>query len=118
MRYLLLVMEESDRRRGRSPERKQTERDRMMEYAADIQRRGLCVASESLRSVSEGVRIAVRDGRHAVIDGPFAETKEVVGGFFLLECESKEQALAIATGCPAAEWATLELRDVGPCSGD
>ena len=54
-------------------------------------------------------------GKPQVLDGPFAEAKEMVGGFFLVNCATREQALAIAARCPAAEWATLEVRATGPC---
>jgi hypothetical protein len=118
MRYLLLIMEERDRRRGRTAERRATELDRMMAFGENLARRGINKASESLKSIFEGVRISVRDGARAVVDGPFAETKEVVGGFFLLDVGSKEEAVAIASECPAAEWATVELREIGPCSND
>jgi len=50
-----------------------------------------------------------------VLDGPFAEAKEMVGGFFLLACESREQAVEIAKQCPAAQWLTVEVRAVAPC---
>jgi hypothetical protein len=50
-----------------------------------------------------------------VLDGPFAEAKEMVGGFFLLDCATREEAVAIARECPAAEWATVEVRATGPC---
>jgi hypothetical protein len=50
-----------------------------------------------------------------VLDGPFAEAKEMVGGFFLLDCKTREEAVAIAKQCPAAEWAMVEVRAVGPC---
>ena len=54
-------------------------------------------------------------GESLVFDGPFAETKEMVGGFFLLDCATREEAVAIARECPAAEWATIEVREVAPC---
>jgi hypothetical protein len=50
-----------------------------------------------------------------VLDGPFTEAKELIGGFFLLDCDTREQALAFANACPAAEWATIEVRETGPC---
>lgn len=118
MRYLLLIMEERDRRKGRTAERRETELARMVAYGEDLARRGINKASESLKSIFDGVRISVRDGARAVVDGPFAETKEVVGGFYLLDVASKEEAVAIAGECPAAEWATVELREIGPCSNE
>ena len=75
--------------------------------------RGLLRATESLKT--NGVRVATRQGKPMRIDGPFAEAKELVGGFFLLDCNDEEQAIAIAGQCPAAEWATVEVRELGPC---
>jgi hypothetical protein len=57
----------------------------------------------------------VQDRQATIVDGPFAEAREMVGGFFLLSCETRAQALAIAQQCPAAEWATVEVRELGPC---
>jgi hypothetical protein len=85
------------------------------QFSADLKARGLLKISQSLRSDAQGVRVQVRDGRRSLSDGPFAETKEMVGGFFLLECDTREQAVAIAAECPAAEWATVEVRELGPC---
>jgi hypothetical protein len=57
----------------------------------------------------------VREGKRSVVDGPFAEAKEMVGGFFLLNCNTREEALEIAANCPAAQWSTIEVRELGPC---
>ena len=72
-------------------------------------------AVESLASQDKAARVEVRDGRSKVIDGPFAEAKEMIGGFFLLDCETLEEAVAIAKECPAASWCTVEVRKIGPC---
>jgi hypothetical protein len=56
-----------------------------------------------------------RGGRPTLLDGPFAEAKEMIGGFFLIACDTKAQALEIARQCPAAEWASVEVRAVAPC---
>jgi hypothetical protein len=50
-----------------------------------------------------------------VLDGPFAEAKEMVGGFFLVDVPTREEAVALARECPAAEWAEIEVRALGPC---
>ena len=57
----------------------------------------------------------VVNAKKIVTDGPFVESKEIVGGFFLLECRTKEEAVAIAAECPATEWATVEVREIGRC---
>ena len=117
MPYLMLIMEHPDRRGNRADETARREMEQMNRFADALKRRGVCTASESLRPLSDGVRIAVRAGQRIVADGPFPEAKEMVGGFFLLECE-KEQAVAIAGECPATEWASVEVREVGPCYAD
>ena len=75
----------------------------------------MLVAGEALGSDADGARIRKRDGRRTMIDGPFAEAKEIVGGFFLLDINSRDEAMRIADDCPAAEWSTIELRQVGRC---
>ena len=115
MSYLLLVIEGKERRKGRPAEQSRVECDRMTGFAESLKARGVHRASESLKSLADGVRVQARGGKRAVLDGPFAEAKEIVGGFFLLDCETRDQALAIAKECPAAEWASIEVREVGPC---
>ncbi len=115
MAYMLLIIEPVGQRRARSEQEGRELYERMLRFGEDLKARGLLSASESLRSDAEGVRIQVRGGKRTVVDGPFAEAKEMVGGFFLLDCESREQAIAIASACPAAEWATVEVRGLGPC---
>ena len=70
---------------------------------------------ESLANDAKGVRVQVRDGRSRLVDGPFTEAKEMIGGFFLLDVATRDEAVAIAQACPAAEWATVEVRELGPC---
>jgi hypothetical protein len=70
---------------------------------------------ESLAGLKDAARVRVRNGKAQVLDGPFAEAKEMVGGFFLLNCRTRDEALAIARRCPAAEWATVEVRETAPC---
>jgi hypothetical protein len=116
--YLLLILEPGVKRRTRSPEEGRLAYERMLTFTEDLKARGLHKASDALRSDSEGVRVEVRDGKRTILDGPFAESKEIVGGFFLIDCGTKEQAIGIAKECPAAEWATVEVREVGVCFDD
>ncbi|HAO31819.1 MAG TPA: YciI family protein [Candidatus Competibacter sp.] len=115
MSYLLLIVEPVGQRQARSEKEARHLYQQMLDFEEDLKKRGLFLASSSLRPVAEGVRVRVREGKRAVIDGPFSEAKEMVGGFFLLDCDSREQAIAIAGECPAAEWATVEVRETGPC---
>ncbi|WP_077032946.1 YciI family protein [Pelomonas sp. KK5] len=113
MQYLLLINEPVGQRAERGLDKGHEVYARMGEFGAALQAQGLLLASNSLSTPS--TRLQVRQGRATTLDGPFAEAKEMVGGFFLLEVDSREQALEIAARCPAAEWATVEVRAVGPC---
>ncbi len=113
MSYMLLIVEPRDQRRERSPQDGRSVYARMLEYTRSLQSRGVLVASNSLKSAA--VRLNVRGGKPSIVDGPFTEAKEFVGGFFLLDCENRSQALEFAQQCPAAEWATVEVREIGPC---
>lgn len=115
MSYLLLIVEPAGQRAERSEAEGRELYDGMVRFSNDLKARGLLQISQSLRSDADGVRVRVRDGKPTLRDGPFAEAKEIVGGFFLLDCDSREQAVAIAAECPAAEFATVEVRELGPC---
>ena len=115
MPYMLLIQEPVGQRQARSRAEGEAVYERMLGFAADLKRRGVLRAVESLSSQDSASRVEVRNGRPHVVDGPFAEAKEMVGGFFLLDCGTREEAVAIARECPAAEWATVEVRAVGPC---
>lgn len=115
MSYMLLIIEPTGQRQQRGLAAGQQAYESMLRFTADLQERGLLEASNSLASTERAVRLQLREGRQSLVDGPFAETKEMVGGFFLLNCSSKAEAVAIAASCPAAAWATVEVRGVGPC---
>jgi hypothetical protein len=117
MPYMLLMVEPPGQRADRGVEAGQQVYGRMLDFAADLKARGLLLATESLSSDGEA-RVQVRNGRPRLIDGPFAEAKEMVGGFFLIDCDDRQEALAIAEQCPAAEWCTIEVRRTGPCWED
>ena len=114
MSYMLLIMEQAERRKNRAPGQKLAERDAMLAFQERLKGRGVHLGSESLRSLSDGVRVEARHGKP--VDGPFAEAKEIIGGFFHLDVATREEALAIARECPASEYATVEVREVGPCN--
>ena len=117
MPYVLLVMEERGRREGRPAEQGQSECDQMDAFTGSLKARGVYLASQSLRALNDGTRVETRTGKPHVVDGPYAEAKELVGGFFLLDVATREQAVALAAECPAAKWASIEVREVGPCTG-
>ena len=115
MPYMLLIQEPVGQRQARTEAEGHAVYDRMLKFADRLKQRGVLLAVESLSSQDQATRIKVSNGRTTVVDGPFAEAKEMVGGFFLVNCTTEEEAVAIARECPAAEWATVEVRATGPC---
>ena len=115
MAYVLLMVEKVGDRAARSEGEGQARYDRMLHFSTDLKERGLLTLSQSLKTEAAGVRVTRHGDKTVVRDGPFAEAKEMIGGFFLLTCDAREQAMEIARECPAAEWATVEVRELGPC---
>ncbi len=115
MSYMLLVVEKAGDRAVRSESEGRALYDRMLRFSEDIKKRGLLSLAQSLKTDTAGARVTHRADKAVVRDGPFAEAREMIGGIFLLTCDSREQAIQIARECPAAEWATIEVRELGPC---
>ncbi len=115
MAYMLLIHEPVGQRQTRSRAEGEAVYARMQRFGGELKARGVLRAVESLASQDDAARVKISNGRAQVLDGPFAEAKEMIGGFFLLDCATREEAVAIASECPAAEWATVEVRAVGPC---
>ncbi len=115
MAYMLLMVEPVGQRQTRTPTEGREAYASMVRWAESLKQRGVLLATESLRSQASATRIERRGGRTHVTDGPFAESKEMVGGFFLIDCATHEEAVAIAHECPAADWLTVEVRGVAAC---
>jgi hypothetical protein len=111
MPYLLLIHEPVGQRAERGEAAGRVVYGQMLDFTEQLQQRGVLMASSALQAQAHGVKVSA--GR--VTDGPFAEAKEMVGGFFLLDVATRDEAVAIAKTCPAAQWATVEVRETGPC---
>lgn len=83
-------------------------------YDAEIRGSGQCIASEALQSVQTATTVRVRDGKLSVTDGPFAETKEQLTGFYLIEASDLDEAIRIAANIPPACVGSIEVRPVRP----
>jgi hypothetical protein len=118
MSYMLLILEKGEDRRNRPLEGGRAAYSSMLRFADDLNSRGLLKACDALRSDALGTRLSRQGGKSTVVDGPFTESKEIVGGFFLVDCKTKAEALALAEECPAIAWATVEVREVGTCFED
>jgi hypothetical protein len=84
----------------------------MMKYNEDLQKAGVLRGLEGLHPPSMGARVSFAGGKPVVTDGPFAEVKEVLGGYWMIEVGSKEEAIAWAKRCPASENEIIEIRQV------
>jgi hypothetical protein len=110
--YMLLVYEEEVEPAA------QAEREHQLPALVELHRSlrdaGLLGAVRSLRSTESATSVRVRDGQTEITDGPFAVTKEVLAGYYVLECADLDEALKQAARLPMAPWATIEVRPVMP----
>ncbi len=86
--------------------------DAMMKYNEALQRAGILLALDGLHPPSMGARVSFDTGRPVVRDGPFAEAKEVLGGYWMIQVKSREEAIAWASRCPASANEVVEVRQV------
>ena len=109
MKFMLLIYAKEDVLT--EPER-QACYEESTQIAHDLQARGKYLGASPLQPVSTAASVKVRDGKRLVTDGPFAETREQLGGFFMVEARNRDEALEIAERLPAAHWGTVEVRPV------
>ena len=86
--------------------------DDCMTFDAGLRAEGVCLSSEALQPVRTSTTVRVRNGKAAITDGPFAETKEQLAGFYLIDARDLDHALEIAAGIPPAEVGCIEVRPV------
>ncbi|MBV8638881.1 MAG: YciI family protein [Candidatus Eremiobacteraeota bacterium] len=110
MRFMVMVRATADSESGRLPTREEFER--MGEFNEQLIKAGIMLAGEGLQPSSKGARIRFDEGRATVIDGPFAETKELIAGYWLVQVKSKEEAVEWFSRAPMQPGWTLELRQV------
>jgi hypothetical protein len=115
-RYLLLILDDP-KRRWASPEAAGAEMAEMGRFAGELAQQGKLQGGNPLKPMGEAVRVRARDGQLQVTDGPFTETKEMVGGTFLIEAADRQEALAIAGRCPHAAIGPVEVREVMEVGG-
>ena len=114
MPHMLLIIEPIGQREERGVDNGRVVYQQMLDFAEALRTAGVLMATSSLATAATRLQ---RPGGAAprLLDGPFAEAKEMVGGFFLLNVATRDEALAWAARCPAAGWATVEVRETGPC---
>jgi hypothetical protein len=112
MRFMMLMIPRGyeNAAPGTTPDPKAVQA--MMRYNEELQRAGVLLALDGLHPPSEAARITFAGGTPKVTDGPFAEAKEVVGGYWMLQVRSREEAIQWATRCPAGDNEMIEIRQV------
>ena len=110
MKYLCLVYLQEDKLRA-VPD------NECLACGNGFRQSGVLVAAEALQPVQTASTVRIRNGRMSVTDGPFAETKEVLGGYFLIDVESLDEAIAIAARIPGARRGTAEIRPLMDAPG-
>ncbi|HZQ51544.1 MAG TPA: YciI family protein [Bryobacteraceae bacterium] len=114
MKYLLLIY--GDEHKLNQSEREACYQE-STQLACDLEANGNYVAAAPLHPTSTATSVRVRDGQRLITDGPFAETREQLGGFFMIDAKDMEEAQRIAARIPAARWGTVEVRPVIEIAG-
>jgi len=117
MKYLCLVYQE-EKEEVNVPKDviEQAKRD-YWAFTEDIKKSGNYVGSHGLQQTDQATTVRVREGKLSTTDGPFAETKEQLGGYFLIEATDRNEAIQIASRIPSAKWGSIEVRPVWSPNG-
>lgn len=112
MRFMMIMIPKGyeSAKPGAMPDAKAVEA--MMKYNESLQKAGVLLALDGLHPPSMGVRVSFAEGKPKVTDGPFIEAKEVIGGYWMIQVKSKEEAVEWAKRCPASENEVIEIRQV------
>ena len=111
MRFMMLMIQnlsEAEYEQGPSAD----DVAQMMQYNEALNQAGVLLALDGLHPTSKGARVSLSGGKKTVTDGPFTEAKELVGGYWLIDVKSKEEAVEWATRCPLDEGNVIEVRQV------
>jgi len=112
MRYLLMIYGEETPPEQVSPEQRQTVMDEYNAFGRTLRERGAMLAGEALQDSDTATTIRVRDGQTLTTDGPFIESKEQFGGYYLFEAKDLDEAIELAALCPGARYGTVEIRPI------
>src|SRR5262245_23069708 len=112
MRYLCLIYDEEKRLSARSAKEAEAFTEEYVEFTEGIRKTGHYHGGEALQPVQMATTVRVRDGRVSATDGPFAETKEQLGGFYLIDARDLNDAIQVASRIPSARMGSIEVRPI------
>lgn len=110
MKYVCLAYEEEHKLNSLSAGEWDSLRNETLAYVEALRKSGQLISAEPLQSVQTATTVRVRDGRVSTTDGPFAETKETLGGFFVIEAHDLDEAIKVASKWPSARLGSIEVR--------
>jgi hypothetical protein len=112
MRYLLLICTDESADSAMSPEEGEAQFKEYMKFGEEMGARGVLTGGERLRPTTDATTVRVRDGEVLTSDGPFAETKEQIGGFYVVDCKDLDEAIDVASKIPGARNGSIEVRPI------
>jgi len=112
MQYLLMIYTSEQQDAQRTPEESEANMGAYYTFTREIQEAGVMVSGEALHPTTSATTVRVRNGQTMSTDGPFAETKEQLGGFYLLDCENLDEAIKWAAKIPGAKDGSIEIRPI------
>ena len=111
MKYLLLMYADESKA-PQTPVEYQVAAQAWQAYGQEVEAAGILVSNSGLSPVASATTVRVRDGKSLITDGPFAETHEQLGGYFLLDCQDLDEAIRWAEKIPTAQYGSIEVRPV------
>jgi hypothetical protein len=112
MRYVLLICTDENMELALSSEEADARQGEYASFGREMASRGLLEGGERLRPTTDATCVRVRDGEIVTSDGPFAETKEQIGGYFIVDCKNLDEAIEVAAKIPGARHGMIEVRPV------
>lgn len=117
MRYLCLIYTSEVEDAKRTPEQQEANMGAYFAYTQEITEAGVNAGGEALQPIATATSVRVRNGETITTDGPFAETKEQLGGYYMLDCENLDEAIKWAAKIPGAKDGTIEVRPIWEFEG-
>lgn len=112
MRYMLLIYVNESVYENQNPEEQARDYQEYNAFTEEAEKRGFAPQGEALQSVTTATTMRVRDGKILTTDGPFIETKEQLGGYYMLNCGNLDEAIAMAAKLPGARHGSIEIRPI------
>jgi hypothetical protein len=112
MRYLLMIYTDETADQNVSEAQQAAVMEEYNKFTSDITSSGVYLAGEALQPTTTATTVRVRDGKTSTTDGPFAETKEQIGGYYLVNAKDLNEAISWAAKIPGAKWGSIEVRPI------